>query len=118
MISFWAYLLDHWVGFSVFSFIGFLFGVLVLTDGSGRGWKGNLKVLVIHILLWGCLAWPLISSLDYHKASNHYASCNKPVAKRAGYIYSHYKCWAPARAGAYVDINEKLKTEKELRNEP
>ncbi len=117
MISFWDYLLDNWPGFLVFCFVGFLFGLLVLTDG-GRSVKEKLKVLAIHIFMWGCLAWPLISSVDYHKAKNHYVSCNKPVAKRAGYIYSDYKCWAPARAGTYVGINEKLKTEQELRNEP
>lgn len=118
MISFWAYLLDHSVEFLVICFAGFLFGLLYITDGMKRNLKNKVKVIAIQIFLWGFLVWPLMATIDYHKASNHYTSCNKPVAKRAGYIYSDYKCWAPARPGTYVDINEKLKTEQELRNEP
>lgn len=113
MMTFWQYLCDNPMTLVIMAVFGAVFG-LITSFNEGYNWKERLCHICASILMWVFITYPAVSWMDYSDYKKHYATCEKPVAKRAGYILSENRCWKPVTS--YVKVNETTKSKQELLN--
>lgn len=114
MMTFWQYLGDNPMTLVIMVVFGALFGLFTSFD-EGYNLKERLGHIFMVILLWVFISYPAVSWSDYHDYKKHYVTCEKPIAKRAGYIFAENRCWKPV--ASYVKVNETTKSKKELLND-
>lgn len=90
---------------------GAIYGLIM---GIGKDIKDKMAWVGISVLVWGLVFGSLSTFADYNDYKNHYTTCEKPVAKRAGYIFADNRCWKPTNS--YVKVNQTTKTKQELLN--
>lgn len=111
MMTFWQHLLDNPATLFFCAAFGLIFGFFTSLF-EGYTLKERLGHIVVSIFMWLVITFPLISWTDYSDYKRHYTTCEKPVAKRAGYIFSEERCWKPVTS--YVKVNETTKSKQEL----
>jgi|AGFT01.1.fsa_nt_gi hypothetical protein len=114
MMTFWQYLCDNPATLIIMVVFGGVFGVFT-SCFEGYNWKERLGHICVVILMWVFITYPAVSWMDYTDYKKHYVTCEKPVAKRAGYIFAENRCWKPVTS--YVKVNETTKSKQELLNE-
>lgn len=115
MMTFWQYLLDN-PGFLLACILfGLIFGVITQFNEGYTRVIERVGHIFVAILLWIFITYPAISWMDYGDYKKHYTTCEKPVAKRAGYVFAENRCWKPTNT--YVKVNETTKTKQELLND-
>lgn len=111
MMTFWQYLCYNPAILISCVIFGAVFG-FITSFFEGYNFKERMGHIGISILIWLVIMFPMVSWADYHDYKKHYQTCEKPVAKRAGYIFSENRCWKPTNT--YVKVNETTKTKQEL----
>ena len=111
MMTFWQYQCDNPAMLIACVVFGAIFGVMT-SFFEGYNFKERMGHIAVAILIWLFITYPLLSWMDYSDYKKHYQTCEKPVAKRAGYIFADNRCWKPTNT--YVKVNQETKTKQEL----
>lgn len=115
MMTYWQFMTtDNLVAFFFCLIAGAIMGLLT-SVGECDNFKERAGWVAISVLFWAVISFPATTWVEYDKYKNHYTTCEKPVAKRAGYIFGEKRCWKPV--SGYVTVNSSdFKTKGEIVN--
>lgn len=95
----------------MFLVFGFLYGLLASAD---EPWIDKLKALGLSMCVWGLFMYPVTSYFEWTTYSKNFTTCQKPIAKAAGYLYNGDKCYKPVGDNAYILVSERINTKETI----
>lgn len=114
MMSFGQYLIANPWSLIICIVFGAIFG-LVSSLGNCSNIKDRAGYVLVGILTWSVILYPLTAWTSYSDYRKNYVTCDKYEAKQAGYIFQGEKCWA--KTSGYVKVSDEVKTKQELLND-
>ena len=81
----------------------------------GASWKEKFATVGLILMVWLFILYPAVSYTEYRDYKKNFITCEKPVAKRAGYIFHEYTCYKPVPNGSYLPVSDKISFKEDLK---
>lgn len=92
--------------------LGLIYG---LGSCIGEPWKKKPTTILVSVVMWVVMIFPMMTYSDYRIYRNHYTTCAKPAAVEAKYFFFDNRCYKPVSTG-YLQVTETVKQKEDILN--